>query len=574
MKKFLVVIQLYVSITGVAVFRYNNCILYQRNYTYLMMQKANLYNCPLLKNKLDDWQFSQSRLVCLPLDIEKQNYVRRNVKDAIFSVVLPTPLTTELKLVSCSEDALINILDMSPSIAETSEFVEFIAGNKLLSSSIPLAHRYGGHQFGYWAMQLGDGRAILLGEYINSAGERWELQLKGSGRTPYSRDADGRAVLRSSVREFLCSEAMYYLGIPTSRAAALIVSRDPVLRDQFYNGYTITERAAVVLRLAQSWFRFGSLEILTRNKEFDSLKKLVDFIITEHYPEIGAEDEDRYVQLFRTVAHKTMDLAVDWMRVGFTHGVLNTDNMSILAVTIDYGPFGFVEAYNSNFIPNTSDREGRYSYSKQLEIAIWNLQKLSEAMFPLLSESQISSVMSIMKYMEMYSKSKYRLAFLAKLGLKQEINFTTDDLLIMQLLQMMEQTEADFTMTFRELGDIPLESLKNVETLRKHGWSLPKLASHRNYVEFIEMYQKRLEQEKGTDDERRKLMSSVNPRYVLRNWMAQSAIEKAEKDDFSEVRFLLEVFKTPYTLNEEAEKRGYADPSPDWASNIRVSCSS
>ncbi|PSN50911.1 UPF0061 protein [Blattella germanica] len=531
-------------------------------YIDIIMDNSSLKTCPLLKKSLEEWHFSQSKLMSLPLDNEKENYVRRNVKDAIFSMVLPTPLQTELKMVAYSDDAMTNILDMDPLVANTSDFAEFIAGNKILPSGTPLAHRYGGHQFGYWAMQLGDGRALLLGEYVNSAGERWELQLKGAGRTPYSRDADGRAVLRSSVREFLCSEAMYYLGVPTSRAAALVVSKDAVLRDQFYNGFMKTERAAVVLRLAPSWFRFGSLEILAHNKEFALLRKLLDFIINEHYPRLSRGDENKYIQLFNTIAHKTMDTVVDWMRVGFTHGVINTDNMSILGITIDYGPFGFVEAYDSEFIPNTSDREGRYSYIKQLEIALWNLEKLSEALVPVLNESQILGMSAILQT-----------TFLKKLGLKEDLDAVADHELISVLLQMMEDTGADFTLTFRQLGDVAMKNLKNPDVLGQH-WSLQRLAGHAKYNTFIDAYENRLKKERGTDKERMKLMSKTNPRYILRNWMAQSAIEKAEKDDFSEVRFLFQLLKNPYVHNEDAELRGYTDPPPKWASTIKVSCSS
>jgi len=449
----------------------------------------------LLKKELSDWQFSDSKLITLPLEITRENYVRRNVKDAVFSVVLPTPLKSKLKLVSYSENALASILDMDPSIAETCEFLEFVSGNKILPSSIPLAHRYGGHQFGFWAMQLGDGRAHLLGEYVNRAGERWELQLKGSGKTPYSRDADGRAVLRSSIREFLCSEAMYYLGIPTSRAAAIVVSDDPVVRDQFYNGFPKTEKAAVVLRLAPSWFRFGSLEILAHNKELTSLKKLLDFILTEHYSQINLHDVDKYIELFRQIAHKTIDLTVCWQSVGFVHGVLNTDNMSMLGITIDYGPFGFVDAYNPQFVPNYSDKQARYCYNRQLEIVEWNLGKLSQAFIPLLDESQLVQVTRELQNLGQRAAMKLRSTFRKKLGLHEDID-DADHHLITLLLQIMEESGADFTQTFRQLGEISLTDLRNPEALNNY-WSLKKLSSHVDYPAFTEAYLTRIEAEKG-----------------------------------------------------------------------------
>ncbi|XP_068086763.1 protein adenylyltransferase SelO isoform X2 [Anabrus simplex] len=461
-----------------------------RNYTSLMMEKETL--CEPLKKSMSEWQFSELKLLQLPLDEIKENYVRRNVQNAVFSEVSPTPLREGLKLVAYSKDALVNILDMDPSITETQEFVEFIAGARVLDSSIPLAHRYGGHQFGVWAMQLGDGRAHLLGEYINRKGEHWELQLKGSGMTPYSRSGDGRAVLRSSIREFLCSEAMYYLGIPTSRAAAVVVSRDPVERDQFYNGFPQQERAAIVLRLAPSWFRFGSLEILARQHEIETLRQLVDYIIQEHYPYI--EGKNKYLRLFAEVAHKTVDLAVMWQCVGFTHGVLNTDNMSLLNVTIDYGPFGFVEAYHPRFVPNSSDGEGRYCYSKQIEVVLWNLEKLVQALSPLLEEVDRGELLEIYYSLEGYANFKLSQGFRRKLGLTKDM--PGDMQLVDKLLRLMELTETDFTMVFRQLGEVSLEELVDPEAT-KGLWALEKLQSHKDFEDFVMAYSMRITAETG-----------------------------------------------------------------------------
>ncbi|KAG8233424.1 hypothetical protein J437_LFUL013418 [Ladona fulva] len=314
---------------------------------------------------MNQWKFSVSKLLQLPLDPILENYVRL-VKNAIFSIVLPTPLETEIKLIAASQDVIKHILDLDPSVTESKEFIEFVAGNKILESCAPLAHRYGGHQFGVWAGQLGDGRAHLLGEYVNRKGERWELQLKGSGKSPYSRGADGRAVIRSSIREFLCAEAMHFLGVPTSRVAAVVCSQDPVIRDRFYDGNPQTERAAVVLRLAPTWFRFGSLEILAKNyDEWETLKILAKYLTQTLLPKevlqsCQPKDSPKLLlALIEQVAEGTWKLAVHWEAVGFVHGVLNTDNLSLGCVTIDYGPFGFVEAYNPHFIPNTSDSNGR-----------------------------------------------------------------------------------------------------------------------------------------------------------------------------------------------------------------------
>ncbi|KAK7873147.1 hypothetical protein R5R35_006368 [Gryllus longicercus] len=542
-----------------------------RNYTNLIMEDSKS-QCDVLKKSLSEWSFSTPKLLLLPIDKVESNYIRRNVIGAVFSKVSPTPLKHKISLVSYSKDALINILDMDPSITESEDFTEFVSGNLVLSSSVPLAHRYGGHQFGTWAMQLGDGRAHLLGEYINNKGEHWELQLKGSGMTPYSRDGDGRAVLRSSIREFLCSEAMHYLGVPTSRAAALVVSNDPVLRDQFYNGFPELEKAAVVLRLAPTWFRFGSLELLARQGEVTTLKILTDFIIQEHFPSINPLDEDRYLQMFDEVSHKTLQLVAQWQGVGFTHGVLNTDNMSLLSVTIDYGPFGYLDAYHERYIPNNSDKEGRYCYGRQPEIVIWNLEKLARALSVLLNQERTGQLMEMVKNLQKHANDKLSVVFRKKLGL------TTDqpgDLqLTQQLLNLMQETSTDFTMGFCQLGEVQLEHILEPEHT-KEKWALETLKKAKTFQTFIEAYKKRIALEPElTESKRQALMKANNPRYVLRQWMAQSAIKKAENYDFSEVNLLLKVLQTPFSYQEEAEEMSYSSPPPCWARHIKVSCSS
>ncbi|XP_012254819.2 protein adenylyltransferase SelO-like isoform X2 [Athalia rosae] len=406
-----------------------------------------------------------------------------------------------------------------------------------------------------------------------SKGERWELQLKGSGRTPYSRTFDGRAVLRSSIREFLCSEAMHYLGVGTTRSAALVVGDDPVLRDQFYSGHIRTERAAILLRVAPSWFRFGSLEILAHRGELLQLKMLVDYIIQNHFTDINAlELENRYVVLFGRIAHRTVELAVQWQSVGFVHGLLNTDNMSVLGITIDYGPFGFVETYDSKFVPNCSDRAGKYSLDKQLDVILWNLERLAAAFEPFFNENQKIHVSSILRMLAGYGRRKLRSLMRAKLGLITDVE--EDQQLLATLLSMMEETGADYTMTFRQMALIHPDSMLDCDVLRNH-WALSRLMCHEYYASFVEAYKRRLYSEGDYNDmERRSRMNEVNPLYILRNWMAQSAIEKAEKDNFSEVMLLHKILETPYSENCEAERLGYAaPPSPD-AYRLRISCSS
>uniref|UniRef100_A0A672NN14 Selenoprotein O n=1 Tax=Sinocyclocheilus grahami TaxID=75366 RepID=A0A672NN14_SINGR len=488
-------------------------------------------------------------IYALPLD-EVGGPVIRAVKGCVFAECQPTPLKEPLTLAAVSQDVLRNILDLNESVIQNEEFVLCVSGGKLFPGSIPLAHRYGGHQFGYWAGQLGDGRVHLLGEYANRKGERWELQLKGSGKTPYSRSGDGRAVIRSSVREFLCSEAMHFLGVPTSRALSLVVSEEPVWRDQFYN-------ANSAFCLARSWFRIGSLEILTRTGELDVLRTLLDFIIKEYFKSIAMNDPDKYVVFFSRVVNETAHLIALWMSVGFAHGVCNTDNFSLLSVTIDYGPFGFMESYDPNFVPNTSDDEGRYSIGAQANVGLFNLQKLLEALKPLLTPDQLSQFHELFK---------------AKLGFLG--NQEKDSYVIAFLLKLMEDTGADFTMTFRQLSEVTLSQLQT-GSFPPSMWALSDLLSHEYFRDWVQLYLKRLSRMKSDSDAARQdRMQGVNPRYVLRNWMAESAIRKAEKNDFSEVALLQKTLTEPFVEQEAAERAGYSSKPPSWAQQLRVSCSS
>ncbi|XP_022088760.1 uncharacterized protein LOC110978248 isoform X2 [Acanthaster planci] len=475
-------------------------------------------------------------------------------------------------LVAISEPAARDILDLEPTHLWNSDFFKaFVSGNTFLSNSVPLAHRYGGHQFGYWSGQLGDGRAVMLGEYLNRKGERWELQLKGSGLTPYSRRGDGRAVLRSSVREFLCSEAMHHLGVPTSRALGLSVSSDPVWRDQFYDGHPKQEQAAVVLRLAPSWFRIGSLEILTANQEVSLLRQLTDFIIQHYFPQIESLDDNRYLAFFTEVVSQTADMIANWMSVGFAHGVMNTDNFSLLSITIDYGPFGFLEAYTPDFVPNTSDDEARYSYEKQPDVGYFNLDKLRLALLPLVDEHQARQLFQILQgYADIY-KRRFMELFRKKLGLSGEDQ--QDEYIVALLLKLMEDTHADFTMTFRQLGMLSVNDLA-LNSIQDSLWALKDLQQHSRFSEWIRVYTSRAGHSAKETLRRASQMNAVNPRYILRNWMAQEAISKAEKGDYSGVNFLLDVLQNPYEEQEAAETAQYAQQPPEWAKDIRVSCSS
>ncbi|KAL4230798.1 hypothetical protein ACF0H5_011173 [Mactra antiquata] len=530
----------------------------------------------------DEWKFANQQILSsyFPVDHETRNYVR-TVEDSIFSIVYPTPLTKNPVLAAVSEDVLMKILGLEIDWNKetySNDFMNFVAGNKVVPGSKPLAHRYGGHQFGYWSGQLGDGRAVMLGEYVNHLGEKWELQLKGSGLTPYSRRGDGKAVIRSSVREFLCSEAMYSLGIPTSRAATLVVSDDPVIRDQFYNGNIKQEKAAVVLRLAKSWFRIGSLEILSTNNEIFLLQKLVDFIIQNYFPHISLSDPNRYLMFYSEVVQQTAVMIALWQSVGFTHGVCNTDNFSILSITIDYGPFGFLDNYDTKFVPNTSDDEGRYSYENQPDVGRFNLEKLKIALKPLLTKKQQKQANIILKgYADIY-KYKYMEIYMRKLGFTDfdGLNEENEQFLAI-LLKIMEDTRADFTMTFRELSEISMEILlkyANEDNVPDIYWNLKVLANHEWFSQWLQIYTQKLDSDGIIDSKRQEIMLNTNPRYILRNWIAQSAIKDVENNKFDSVKFILKILQNPFKYNEEAEKKGFASPPPNWAKSLKVSCSS
>ncbi|KAL4715289.1 hypothetical protein ACJJTC_010859 [Scirpophaga incertulas] len=410
------------------------------------------------------------------------------------SKVTPCPLERNLRLVCYSEDALTNILEMHADIVNREEFKEFLVGRKLPYGALPVAHRYGGHQYGLWAGQLGDGRAHILGEYVNGYGDRWQIQLKGSGQTPYARVYDGRAVLRSMLREMVASEACHFLGIPTTRSAGLVGNDETVIRDMYHNGNVRREKAAVLLRLATCWFRFGSLEILARSGEIGVLKQLADFIIKEHFQDIHLTDDNRFIRLFSEISHRTLDLVAKWQGLGFTHGLLNTDNMSILGLTLNFGPFGFVDSYDGGFVANASDGEGRYALGKQPDVVLWNIGQLANALKPLLTSSQQLHLAHVVKTLDGYCKNKILETFLMKIGLKEDR--WGDEQLVEKLLDMMQQTGADFTATFRQLAELePKEMASEAKLVEK--WSLKRLSSHPFWSCWLDQYRDRLEKEAG-----------------------------------------------------------------------------
>jgi len=472
--------------------------------------------------------------------------------DNFYSKLNPTPLPDPY-LVSFNKNAA-QLIDLDSEEGSRADFAEHFIGNRLLPGSEPLSMIYAGHQFGHYVQQLGDGRAILLGEIRNRSGELWDVQLKGAGMTPYSRNADGRAVLRSTIREYLCSEAMHGLGIPTSRALCIVGSDEEVYREKI-------ETAAVLTRLSPSHIRFGTFEVFFHRGQHQQLSELADYVIDRHFPHL-AEDDDKYQLFLHEVTQRTARLLAHWQAVGFSHGVMNTDNMSILGLTFDYGPFGFMEAYNPAFICNHSDTHGRYAFDQQPQVGLWNLACLVNAIAPLISKE--SAEESLDSYAPAFYEHYTKLMG-AKLGLR---NVSQDDIpLISGLLDLMRDSQVDYTNFFRAMGNFNSSDNATNDSLRD------QIIDRDAFDRWAADYRARLKTEQGDDNERKARMDAVNPKYILRNYLAQVAIEKAEKErDYSEVDRLLNLLSKPF--DEHPDMESYAGPAPDWAHHIEVSCSS
>jgi len=659
---------------------------------------------PSTKSGVDHLNFDNLALRSLPVDPQTDVYPRQ-VPGACFSRVAPTPLDNP-QLVAFSASAL-DLVDVDAEETKQTKFLEYFAGNEILPGSEPAAHCYCGHQFGSFAGQLGDGATMYLGEIVNRKGERWELQFKGAGLTPYSRSADGRKVLRSSIREFLCSEAMHHLGVPTTRAGTCVTSDSRVVRDIFYDGNPIRERCTVITRIAPTFLRFGSFEIFkaadpqTGRKgpshgRDDMLDIMLDYTISTFYPEIDEAYEDRKTKLlafFTEVTKRTAKLVAHWQCVGFCHGVLNTDNMSILGLTIDYGPYGFMDRFDPDFICNGSDDGGRYTYAKQPEICKWNLGKLAEAIGEAVPVEETKEIVE--SVFDDAFRRHYRRLMADKLGLKDLIVVDDDgegtsssssssskklDDLIASLLDTMKSTGADFTNTFRVLGDLPLpDADEKAAFVEKKRSTLEKLSSQCCSVEelkkslgstmdprqlqmllmmaqsqpmflammgmegklraeldrreklaeiqdltteakqrrdselwtaWLETYEEalaeqrdkaieRLSSKAAADEERRQTTKAANPGFILRNWVAQNAIAKAEEGDFEEVKNVLHLLENPFadnhlqerssseaqTMDQQPSKKtdggpapvfqscsgiDYATRPPEWADELRV----
>ncbi len=518
----------------------------------------------------------------LPGDLKSGNE-RRQVLRAAWSAVHPTAVAKPELLAHSAEVAA--LVGFAPEDHQSQRFAEVFGGNALLNGMQPYAACYGGHQFGNWAGQLGDGRAISLGEVLNAKGERWELQLKGAGPTPYSRSTDGRAVLRSSIREFLCSEAMHHLGIPTTRALSVVTTGEQVLRDMFYDGRAALEPGAVVCRVAPSFIRFGNFEIATARDDTALLRQMADFTIARDFPHLAASD---YAQWFMEVCERSATMIVHWMRVGFVHGVMNTDNMSILGLTIDYGPYGWLDDFDPHWTPNTTDASGRrYRYAQQPAVAQWNLERLADAIRPLFADVAPLQA-GLERYIAVFNR-EYRAMLASKFGFAE---FAADQEEVAQAgLTLLQSVEGDYTLFFRALTEMPLVLPESdAEAVTLLGDMFYNADKKTEYAPALAAWLRRWQAARSAEhasrdnasrdnasrEEVQQRMERANPRFVLRNYLAQQAIDAATAGDASLVHELLDTMRRPYDAQPGRER--FLAKRPKWAQDkpgcSMLSCSS
>jgi len=473
-----------------------------------------------------------------------------NLPENFFQLVSPQGLDNPF-IIDFNENVA-DLLQLSNNQQENDDFLAYMSGNKILPSSTPLAAVYSGHQFGHYVPQLGDGRAILLSEIVNQKGCRWDIQLKGAGTTAFSRQGDGRAVLRSTIREYLCSEAIHHLGIPTTRALCIVGSETKVYREKM-------EKAAMLTRIAPSHMRFGTVQYFYHTNQHDSVKTLLDFLIETQFPSL-IDSATKYEELLEVIVIRTAKLMAKWQSVGFAHGVMNTDNMSVLGLTMDYGPFGFLDRYEPGYICNHTDHQGRYAFDQQPNIGLWNLTCLAEAFTPLISIE--SAKLALSRYESTYSNT-YIETMLHKMGFTQ---YQPEHLTLLQdLLHQMEESAVDYTIAFRALGQFN-QNENNLLEIRESFVNLEK------FDHWSKDYATALSSENTPYQLRKEKMDAINPKYILRNHLAQIAIEKAENGDYSEIKTLKGILDKPF--DEQPQFEEYAGLPPDWAQGIEISCSS
>lgn len=535
----------------------------------------------------------------MPADPDAGNFSRQ-VTDALYSRVLPTPVPAP-KVVAIADDVA-GLLGLDIDAMDQADLAQVLSGNKLLAGMEPYASVYGGHQFGNWAGQLGDGRAINLGELNTPQRGRWTLQLKGAGPTPYSRSADGRAVLRSSVREFLCSEAMHHLGVPTTRALSLVLTGDMVVRDMFYDGNPKAEPGAIVCRVAPSFIRFGHFELPAARGDNAMLEQLLHFVIHNDRPDLAhhltttdeASRRHAYLQWFDGVCSATREMVVQWMRVGFVHGVMNTDNMSVLGLTIDYGPYGWIDDYDPDWTPNTTDAgQRRYRFGQQAAVARWNLYQLANAVYPLVQDAD--ALQAILDSLKADYDQAYDNMMASKLGLPPAAAEDPEFQALLTLLdRMLRSQPADMTLFFRHLidfasaqgpglrqDDTPLLDFVREAFYPDPATSQPEAAGDSAttvspetallFQQWENLYRQFLAAHPLKPEDRQRQMAALNPAFVLRNYLVQQAIDDLEQGDRREFDTLMRVLRTPYKDLEGDDVR-LGGRRPEWARQ-RAGCS-
>ena len=544
-----------------------------------MLHASNFYNETHYNSGMRTLTFDNRWLRELPGDPETENFTRQ-VPNALWSSVMATPVKAPRLLAYSPEVA--EMLGLAEAEMQDPAMLSALSGNSLLPGMQSYATRYGGHQFGNWAGQLGDGRAILLGELIHQ-GKRFELQLKGAGATPYSRRADGRAVLRSSLREYLCSEAMHHLGVPTTRALSLVTTGEQVVRDMFYDGNPQLETGAIVCRVSPSFTRFGHFEMLASRGEQDLLKHLIAFTIDRDFkdwydtqPNKLADKQltpELILAWFSEICARTAVMVAHWMRVGFVHGVMNTDNMSILGLTIDYGPYGWVDNFDPGWTPNTTDAQGRrYCYGRQPDIARWNLERLGDALATLMPSA--NDLESALDHFDSVYITHLTQAFAGKFGMGEWQD--GDGEMVNRCFELMMRAEVDMTLFFKHLALLDINNPK-LETLKPAFYTEQGYTNFKaDFEQWLKVYSQRIQNSPLTPDARLQQMKAHNPRYVLRNYLAQQAIDLAEQNDTSLLEKLHQALRNPYT--EQAGMEMFEEKRPDWARHkagcSMLSCSS